>query len=301
MVATDNYAHYLFNRWKPTMMTAFPLLKKKDVDAILAYVENKAKLDPEPEEEPLVTDTSHEPCGYDTVLYNNPAIKNDISFLNNSSATAAEVTDTLVPGDTINLNEKDFAIRSGIYSFRIENNGWYNVDVFADKGKILLNAAVNLSTEADMKAYLFFPAKKSLLYGGLSEDNKVLFTDGDEKGMIQAPVGEEAILLVFGSDKNDMYYAVQRFFIKEKQDIILQPQKTTGPALLEMIKKNNINDFKIDIYKKEMEIIEKPCDGEWPEKNKNSTSVPGIITAAIYNSSRENAENYSAADSLEEQ
>jgi mono/diheme cytochrome c family protein len=39
MIATDAYAKKLFEKWKPTVMTAFANLKKDQVDAILDYVE----------------------------------------------------------------------------------------------------------------------------------------------------------------------------------------------------------------------------------------------------------------------
>ena len=39
MIAADPYAKKLFETWKPTVMTAFPNLSKKEIDDILAYVE----------------------------------------------------------------------------------------------------------------------------------------------------------------------------------------------------------------------------------------------------------------------
>ncbi len=39
MIATDAYAKTLFEKWKPTVMTAFPL-KKEEVDAIMKYVDD---------------------------------------------------------------------------------------------------------------------------------------------------------------------------------------------------------------------------------------------------------------------
>lgn len=39
MIASDAYAKTLFEKWKPTVMTAFPGLKKAEIDAILDYVE----------------------------------------------------------------------------------------------------------------------------------------------------------------------------------------------------------------------------------------------------------------------
>lgn len=40
MIATDDYAKKLFDKWKPTVMTAFSHLAKEDVDAIMTYVDN---------------------------------------------------------------------------------------------------------------------------------------------------------------------------------------------------------------------------------------------------------------------
>lgn len=40
MIATDAYAKSLFDKYKPTVMTAFPQLKKEEIDAILKYVDD---------------------------------------------------------------------------------------------------------------------------------------------------------------------------------------------------------------------------------------------------------------------
>ncbi len=40
MIATDAYAKALFEKWKPTVMTAFSNLKKEEVDAIMKYVDD---------------------------------------------------------------------------------------------------------------------------------------------------------------------------------------------------------------------------------------------------------------------
>ena len=39
LIASDPYAKALFEKWKPTVMTAFPQLKKEEIDAIMDYVE----------------------------------------------------------------------------------------------------------------------------------------------------------------------------------------------------------------------------------------------------------------------
>ena len=40
MIASDAYAKSLFEKWKPTVMTAFPNLKKEEIDAIMKYVDD---------------------------------------------------------------------------------------------------------------------------------------------------------------------------------------------------------------------------------------------------------------------
>ncbi|MFZ1529459.1 MAG: cytochrome c, partial [Ferruginibacter sp.] len=40
MIASDAYAKALFEKWKPTVMTAFSNLKKDEVDAIMKYVDD---------------------------------------------------------------------------------------------------------------------------------------------------------------------------------------------------------------------------------------------------------------------
>ena len=42
MIETDDYAKKLFNEYKPTVMTAFPSLKKEEIDAIMKYVDDYA-------------------------------------------------------------------------------------------------------------------------------------------------------------------------------------------------------------------------------------------------------------------
>jgi mono/diheme cytochrome c family protein len=40
MIAKDAYAKSLFDKWKPTVMTAFPQLKNEEIDAIMKYVDD---------------------------------------------------------------------------------------------------------------------------------------------------------------------------------------------------------------------------------------------------------------------
>ncbi|MBC7936534.1 MAG: c-type cytochrome [Rhizobacter sp.] len=46
MIATDPYAKQLADKWKPSVMTAFPELKKEEIDAILAFVDAPVKTPP---------------------------------------------------------------------------------------------------------------------------------------------------------------------------------------------------------------------------------------------------------------
>ena len=61
MISTDAHAKELFAKWKPTVMTAFPQLKKDEIDAILKYVDDwKPNVAPPP--------PGGEPAGSDNSL-----------------------------------------------------------------------------------------------------------------------------------------------------------------------------------------------------------------------------------------
>ncbi|MEO6538392.1 MAG: c-type cytochrome [Ferruginibacter sp.] len=65
MIATDAYAKALFEKWKPTVMTAFPQLKKEEIDAILKYVDDYV-----PEKAPSATPGAEgEPASDNSLLF----------------------------------------------------------------------------------------------------------------------------------------------------------------------------------------------------------------------------------------
>lgn len=65
MIATDAYAKSLFEKWKPTVMTAFPQLKKEEIDAILKYVDGYV-----PEKAPgAVPGAAGEPASDNSLLF----------------------------------------------------------------------------------------------------------------------------------------------------------------------------------------------------------------------------------------
>ena len=66
MIASDAYAKALFEKWKPTVMTAFPQLKKEEIDAILKYADDYA-----PEKAPGTTTpgVEGEPASDNSLLF----------------------------------------------------------------------------------------------------------------------------------------------------------------------------------------------------------------------------------------
>ncbi|MDB5202296.1 MAG: cytochrome [Ferruginibacter sp.] len=64
MIATDAHAKELFAKWKPTVMTAFPQLKKEEIDAIMKYVDTYV-----PETKGPAGSTSTEPETDNSLLF----------------------------------------------------------------------------------------------------------------------------------------------------------------------------------------------------------------------------------------
>lgn len=270
MQQTDTYTQALHKKWRPALMTSFPMLGKSGVDAIMAYVDNEAALTTESintKEIPEVpATTALETYSADTI---NPCITNDtIVKKRPGSLPSIEIITDTIPRSTItNLPERAKAkdmegLRngftdepiSGMYQFSIETFGWYNVDAFVEGYDRTTNVNVNVSLqmeyEADMHLYLFCPEKKMLSVSNKNENNVYSFDKID--GKIPLFLNDKAILLAFGSKGDKTLYGTVSFTIQAEQSLTIIVKETTTAELRSFIKLNKIDGIKIDAAKKEM-------------------------------------------------
>lgn len=256
----DPRSVWLMEKWKPTVMTGFPLFERSAVDAIMAYVDNYAKNKPYSPEY-FSTDTSKTNfCGYDTTYSVQP--DREIEVQDTTSVSYAYNKDALLSApDTADYYFPDIPVP--MYDFNITANGWYNVDAYSD-GATDISLKVQLQTgmEVNMRTYLFCPSKKIFIEGTKKDSYNFTFDDGD--GTVPLFLNEQAIVLAFGSKDDKMYYAAGKFNIQQTQVIPIIVKETTEAELKAFMSKNKIGNVTLDIYTHEKTISEIPCAGTVP-------------------------------------
>ncbi len=287
----DPYTVQLMNKWKPTVMTAFPQLGKEGVDAIYAYIENEVRLNPDKvaagasNDSAIAGNTTSLPgidCGYDTIFVN------PMNTINNIEIIANSVNDTVpnsVPvntdpdkirkaSETEGLREgfTDGGQTSGMYDFSIVTMGWYNIDAdvegYEGSAEVMLSVKLNGLGKGSANVYLFCPSRKMLSVGIDHGSNKFEFEKIN--GKLPLFLEDEAVIIAFGSSNEKMLYGTYKFKVAKSQHIIIDLKETTGGEINEFISKNRIDGIKIDSYKKEYEVVKRPCDSDssnYPEKS----------------------------------
>lgn len=253
MQETDPYARFIFRKWNKTQMTAFPTLGKKEVDAIMAYVDNEALLNPGPINNTSKTDSSiNEP----------PVTTCSDSILSPLPDTSIQVLpiDTMPDSTGIMLSEAQMAALP-MYQFNIDQSGWYNVDCFIENNRdsvtnVNLTAVLKMPGNLNAEVYLCIPDRKLLANGYEMQNGKYTFYENN--GVIPLIPGDEAIIFALGSDSAKAYYGITRFKVQDKQNILVNLKASTQEEILSAIKSNKLDGVKIEIDKPETYIREYP-------------------------------------------
>ena len=266
MQQIDPYAKSLLSKWQ-AQMTAFPLLGRDGVDAIMAYVDKESMLNTT---EPINTNTTSQvPGNIDSARPTYPCITNDTIVKNNlpNSASIEIITDTILPitftnpTGTLKAEEMEGlrggftdVLNSGLYEFSIQTFGWFNVDAFVEgyvgTTYVKVNASLQMEYAFEMNLYLFCPEKKMLSVSNENKNNMYSFNKID--GEIPLFLNDKAILLAFGSNGGKTFYGTASFNVQEEQTVIIKVKETTTAELQSFIQLNKIDGIKIDATKKEM-------------------------------------------------
>jgi mono/diheme cytochrome c family protein len=256
MIEYDSYARFLLAKYG-SRMTQFNL-SKDDLKAIFEYCDNEAAL-----YKPALLLQKHLPgtvapdsmnttgwpnndCGYDTL----PVIESGISI--NELTLDTLITDTAA-SDNFELPEIP------MYSFNIDQSGWYNIDCFiknniSEVSDVVLTVSLKQNMDADIQVYLCIPSKKLLTTGSTGTDNKYVFDD-DEDGKIKLILNADAFVLAVGTKEDKLYYGISNFTVKGQQHIAIDLNESTKEKILEAFKKNTIDGNKIDTNKPVIEIF----------------------------------------------
>jgi mono/diheme cytochrome c family protein len=273
----DPYARRLLAQYG-SKMTQFNL-KKSEVKNILDYCDNEALLisgnNSDSVSYPATSD--EHPCGYDTFYYAKPKEGIETLPLNKILIDTVSAFDTSVYDDTVisdlknNINEEDEFVRKGykqvipeqgLYQIDISESGWYNVDILFDDPnavQVQLFAKAQMQNNADMTVYLFIPKRKILMNASEHKNDIYIFDYSDANGYLPLVLNDDAVIFASATIKDKIYYGIAKFKVNRKQTISIDIKESTKEEILSALKKNELDDIKIDPAKNEMKIIAIPC------------------------------------------
>lgn len=271
---TDAYAAQLIKEYGGVLMTGFPQLHKKEIDAIIAYINDfdGSEGDYLTNKKSPLPDTSN--CGFDTTFTD---IEETYPYYD--TATCPETfTDSISDTTTFQDTEYDdfeYELASKQrYSFEITTNGWYNIDQFlkitenSNIKDVTLSVEVENMPEVNLFVHLFIPSEKVLQDLYQRKGNRY-FLDF-EKGKVPLPIGERGIILVYGSDNEKIYYGVAEFEISEEQLIKIKLKEISEQEFNKFIEQMKIDGVELKSIEKKMEVTPKNCN----ELITNTTTSP---------------------------
>lgn len=282
MIVNDKYAKKIYNEYAPTVMTGFPQLRRIEIDAIMAFVENEKLKNTGTNVEPSTSantseiyDTAKVPyepisedCGYDT-FYSPKSkefkelpyvdlsdAKDDYSF---DSTLDLQANKASVIDNFLNTGFEFIYAPKGIYQFNITGNGWYNCDKYLNDERLTeIDLSADLkSTDLTMTVYYAVPALKILLNANIHKNNIYVF---DDETKLKSLVGAEAFIFAIGNKDDKVYYGFKKFIVSKSQVISIEVKQSTKEAILNSIMSNRIDGLEIDVEQNEKKIMKKDCD-----------------------------------------
>jgi mono/diheme cytochrome c family protein len=277
-MARDRYTQDLKQQYG-VVMQAFPALTNRQIDVVIAYLNN--------EEGNLAADEYDGSYTYTTPVNQ---LCTDTQYIFREQPLNDEPTTTFdtLPSDTSSYFESTESApavdlrggftdkpTSGAYEFEIKTLGWYNVDAYM-KGlpgtfPCVLSVQVNGETIVDLKVYVFFPRHKDLSVGSQRGNNWFYFEKSE--GKMPMFLGTKGIVLAFGSKGEQLYIGKGSFYAKPSQQIKVDLQPTTEEAFLQLVKKGNIEGIDFKLNKAIKYVSYNLCD-----QDTSKAGAPGAIT-----------------------
>lgn len=247
------------------MMPAFPQLRQKEIDNLVAFINN--------EEKQQVTDTFRlpynaieKPCnGFDTVYFNERdtmrVTDEEVEILIDTAFDSNTKID--VDNEGMRNGFTDVQNSNGAYRFGIKTLGWYNVDASLEPQpntylcdlKVVVKDAK--PETAGLTVYAFFPKNKNLSVGAGSGNGSFYFDKVNNK--IPLYLGETGVIVAFGNLKEQFFYGSKMFTVQKTQTISVIVSPTTKEQFLNSIKAEQLEGIDFDVIKQQMQLV--PCDG----------------------------------------
>jgi mono/diheme cytochrome c family protein len=256
LASGDCYSRYIFNAYNKTAMNLFPNLTDRDIDQLLAYLDNESQLT----DSKQVPDYKRE---FDScrkyrqmegildqnrqALIDSNGIRTNVIRRDN---TGVIITDTTVvytdPAPVITIEHPSI-----YYTFTVESFGWYNVDALLKDlpGIEPSELRVHMTEEyaAEVNVFLIIPGRKILIEGGFLKDSKTDFGFLTEDARIPLPQREQAYVFATGEYQGKAVFEINSFITSTQQTINLQPEAMTKAQIAAILSHLDLNQLSIRV------------------------------------------------------
>lgn len=304
MIVTDCYSKEQFDKWKPTVMTAFPALENgRGLECVFAYI--KAETDKRGMGNIKYEKTCCDSCyEYKEALAKinnkrNKLIENNGAMFNLDRVIPVpnnpEIDTTSIEGIFPEDNPKKYitptSVKATYYTIKVETFGWYNIDVLLEgiDGSKESELFVRMQGEYKLEynVCLIIPTRKVFVEGGKLDDGEQ-YGFKETNGKIMLPQNEQCYVIAFAAYKDKFIFGKTVFTASIKQTITVDTKELTKAemekefALLDLEdvqmkvdKSKNADeirraDKKLDALQK---LLPKNCDCDF------STTVPYPATS----------------------
>jgi mono/diheme cytochrome c family protein len=282
-IIPDFYSPCLAHKWRPVIMTSFPSLTDRDLDALYAYIKAESDKLPKLTSVSDKTDCCDSCDTYGKALYATTgqfrkledSEETEVFFNLDRSIPIASGNDTTqpiittVPGDISEIEtvvQPRYA-RATYYTINIKAFGWYNIDFlmkdFSKCSPSELFVRIQGAYEVDLNVVLIIPSVKAFVEGGKLKDGKQYGFD-ETNGKIPLPHNEQCYVLAFGEYKDKIVFGKASFTAAAKQTIDIKIADMNRETMLAMIKEMNLDNVDLEVKKvTSTPIIEKRKDKEF--------------------------------------
>lgn len=284
-IIPDFYSACLAHKWRPVLMTSFPLLTDTALDALYAYIKSESDKLPKPGGTggnccdscdtygKAVFDVSKE--------FKNYSRQEENFFTLDRTVTIPSNNDTIGPVNTTIQSTATGQIKSVVapnivkatyYTINIKAFGWYNIDILMkDYSKCEpseLFVRIQGSYEVDVNIVLIIPSVKAFVEGGKLKDGKQYGFD-ETDGKIPLPNNEQCYILAFGEYKDKIIFGKASFTASAKQTIDITIAEINKELIAARIKEMNLDNIDLEVKKAiQPSVLDKNFDKKMEEAMK---------------------------------
>lgn len=272
--AKSNYFRCLVNQYG-YVMTPFPALKDADIDAILDYLEDVDAVKNNIDTTDKITACIDSCRVYDSILLvTENAIKKRTAIIKSAPERIEEKHTNPNPGG-INPNRDNGGtipkvqperFKGLYYQFEIKSEGWYNVDMIAERAAktIDANLVVNIPDKeaTGINLYMVIPSLKVFVEGGKLQNSQEDFGFYTPDGGIKLPEGEQIIVFAITEGAEGVQFDFKEFRASESQRIGLDLKTMSKEDFNQVVQSWNFEN--LNIQAKDSKIAEelRKADGD---------------------------------------